>query len=573
MFKERITETSASGGERVFEKPVRRISRRIRNDYWHGLTREIDERGLQAIIRDEKVGTRDGRHYLYVPHDDPAARKYFERIAAGHPEWNLRVEVLPEQVTPEYVRRLDIRNGLLSLGVRENSRGEQEEAPFVVPGGRFNEMYGWDSYFIVLGLITDGKVDLARSIVDNCVYEIRHYGAVLNANRTYYLTRSQPPFLTSMAIAVYGRLPRDGESKRWLARTLKAAIAEYYNVWMNPDRLTATGLSRYFDRGSGIPPEVEPGHYDGIIEKFSKQEGMRPEQFREEYSAGTLHVAELDEFLMHDRAMRESGHDSTYRLAGCAADLVTVDLNSLLYKLESDVAGILASEFGGALELSNGPIEEASRWRERGEERKMLMNRYLWNPAQGMFYDYDFVRAARTTYVSATGFYPLWAGVATEDQARRLLQAGLPLLETHGGIAGSSLVSRGPVGIERPQYQWDFPFGWAPHQMLLWQGLIDYGYDRIARRLAYKWLYTITLNATRYNGSIPEKFDVEQRTHDASAEYGNVGSTLSSRTNGGFGWTNASYEVGLNLLSPDLVDALNRLVPPELLFLPGRKER
>ena len=129
-------------------------------------------------------------------------------------------------------------------------------------------MYGWDSYFIVLGLITDGKVDLARSIVDNCVYEIRHYGAVLNANRTYYLTRSKPPFLTSMAIAVYGRLHRDEQSKKWLTRTLKAAIAEYYNVWMNRDHLTATGLSRYFDRGSGIPPEVEPGHYDGVIREI-----------------------------------------------------------------------------------------------------------------------------------------------------------------------------------------------------------------------------------------------------------------------------------------------------------------
>ena len=133
-------------------------------------------------------------------------------------------------------------------------------------------------------------------------------------------------------------------------------------------------------------------------------------------------------------------------------------------------------------------------------------------------------------------------------------------------------MSRGPVTIERPQYQWDFPYGWAPHQMLVWQGLIDYGYDNIARRLAYKWLYTITQNAVRYNGTIPEKFDVEQRTHDVLAEYGNVGSAVSSLTKDGFGWTNASYEVGLNILTPDLVDALNRLVPPEIVFIPGARK-
>ena len=96
-------------------------------------------------------------------------------------------------------------------------------------------MYGWDSYFILLGLLKDGKIDLGRSIVDNFVYEIRHYGAVLNANRTYYLTRSQPPFLTSMAIACYGRLPRTAKSKAWLARVLEAAIAEYRNIWTSEE--------------------------------------------------------------------------------------------------------------------------------------------------------------------------------------------------------------------------------------------------------------------------------------------------------------------------------------------------
>jgi alpha,alpha-trehalase len=571
MFKDAHIDTADLDVERIFEKPVHRISRRIRDEFWRGLKRTIDERGLPAIIRDEKVTTDDGRHYLYVPHDDDAARAYFSRLAERHQEWKLKVVVLPEHVTPDYLRCLKGRHGLLSLALRETPSGELEGEPFIVPGGRFNEMYGWDSYFIVLGLLKDGRVDLVRSIVDNCVYEIRHYGAILNANRTYYLTRSQPPFLTSMAIACYSRLPRGEASKLWLARALDAAIGEYRNIWMNRDHLTETGLSRYFDPGRGIPPEVEPDHYDKVLETYAKRAGMSLDQFKEAYGSGSLHIAELDTFFMHDRAMRESGHDSSYRLLGCCADLVTVDLNSLLYKIESDIASILSSEFGGTLTLSNGSVELSSTWRGKAEERKMLMNRYFWNSEQGMFFDYDFVHGCQSTYVSATGFYPLWSGVATKEQARRLLQAALPLLETAGGVAGSSLVSRGPVSRERPSYQWDFPYGWAPHQMLLWQGLIDYGYDRVARRLAYKWLYTISLNAVQYNGTIPEKLDVQLRTHDVFAEYGNVGTTFSYITREGFGWTNASYEVGLNVLSPDLVDALNRLVPPEWMF-PGKKK-
>jgi alpha,alpha-trehalase len=374
-----------------------------------------------------------------------------------------------------------------------------------------------------------------------------------------------------MAIACYNRLPRGEASRMWLAGALEAAIAEYDNVWMNADHLTATGLSRYFDPGTGIPPEVEPDHYDRVLERYAKAAGMPLEAFKEAYGSGSLHVAELDTFFMHDRAMRESGHDTSYRLLGCCADLVTVDLNSLLYKIESDIASILSSEFGGILALSNGHVELASTWRGKAEQRKKLMDRYLWNPDQGMYFDYDFVHGRQTTYTSATTFYTLWSGVATKDQAHRLLQTALPLLETAGGVAGSSLVSRGPLGRERPSYQWDFPYGWAPHQMLLWQGLMDYGYDRVARRLVYKWLYTISLNAVQYNGTIPEKLDVEMRTHDVFAEYGNVGTTFSYITREGFGWTNASYEVGLNILSPDLVDALNRLVPPEWVFL--RKKR
>ena len=135
-----------------------------------------------------------------------------------------------------------------------------------------------------------------------------------------------------------------------------------------------------------------------------------------------------------------------------------------------------------------------------------------------------------------------------------------------GGIAGSTEASRGAITPEHPPRQWDFPNGWAPHQMLVWQGLIDYGYERIAQRLVYRWLYTITFNAANYNGTVPEKFDVATRSHQVFAEYGNVGTKFSYITREGFGWTNTSYQLGVSLLPLELRDDLNRLIPPEWIF-------
>jgi alpha,alpha-trehalase len=212
-------------------------------------------------------------------------------------------------------------------------------------------MYGWDSYFITLGLLQDNRVELAQSMVDHFVYQINHYGKILNANRTYYLTRSQPPFLTSMIREVYSRLPENSLKKRWLRSSLEAAIKEYETVWMGRVHLTKTGLSRYFDIGYGVPPEVEPGHFDAVFIPYAEKYNMSVEEFEREYKAGKIKVPELDQYFIHDRAMRESGHDTSYRLIGLCADLITVDLNSLLYKIETDIAAIIEEEFGGKFSI------------------------------------------------------------------------------------------------------------------------------------------------------------------------------------------------------------------------------
>jgi alpha,alpha-trehalase len=554
---------------RIFEPPSERISRLIRETYWDGLTRRVDRKGLEKILTDEKSVSADGFRYVYVPPSDRLAVGYFTSIAPRGPEWKVKVVQLPDRITPEYVHGLDARPGILSLKIDSSAGLEPEGAPFVVPGGRFNEMYGWDSYFIALGLLRDGKVDLARSMVDNLVYEIEHYGAILNANRTYYLTRSQPPFLTSMALEVYSRLKKGPEANEWLRGAMGAAIREYTSVWMNPGHLTKIGLSRYFDYGTGPPPEVEPGHFDGVFAAFARKFKMDARKFEAAYRAGTMKVPELDAYFVQDRSMRESGHDTSYRLEGRSADLATVDLNSLLYKIETDIARTIETEFSGSMAGPEGRTEKSPTWYARALKRKKLINDYLWDQPRGMFFDYDVRRGERTGYVSATTFYPLWAGLASKEQADMLIKNALPLLEMAGGIAGSSEKSRGPITPEHPLRQWDYPFGWAPHQMLLWRAMANAGKDSIGERLAYRWLYTITVNAADYNGTVPEKFDVVDRTHQVFAEYGNVGTKFAYITREGFGWTNASYQIGLEVLPQALRDSLDKLIPPEWIFGPS----
>lgn len=556
----------------LFEPATSRISRFIDQYFWDGLTRRVDEKNLEVILTDEKAVGAGGERFLYVPSFDRAAYEYFEGVALTHPGLNLRVIRLPAVISSSFVRSLEGSHGILSLALRP-SGDSYEGVPFVVPGGRFNEMYGWDSYFITLGLLQDGKVDLAKAMVDNFVYQINHYGKILNANRTYYLTRSQPPFLTSMITAVYDSLPKTAASLSWLRTAIMAAIKEYRDVWMTSQRTTAIGLQRYFDSGEGPPPEVEPGHFDAIFRLFAKRHDMPPQEFEEAYRTGRVKDQELDRYFIHDRCMRESGHDTSYRLEDCCADLATVDLNSLLFKIETDIASVLKEHFEGSLGGSDGNTEDSEAWQARAQKRKDLMNRYLFDERLGIFFDYDLSKNHRREYVSATVFYPLWAGVVSDEQAEMLVRNALPLLEAPGGIVGSTELSRGPLSKDRPGRQWDYPNGWAPHQMIAWAGLRKYGYEDDAIRLVYRWLFTITLNAVHYNGTVTEKYDVVKRSHQVFAEYGNVGTKFSYITKEGFGWTNASYQVGLSLLPEHYREKLDNLIPPEWVFEKGRNGR
>lgn len=484
---------------RLNENPVNRLSRMIRYNFWDGLTRRIDADSLEVICPDPKNRSSQENPIIYVPRGDPDAYDFYCSVALARPHLNLQVIYLPQDITPDFVRSINDRPGLLTLAMRKVVLDDDKKTttmvgePFVVPGGRFNEMYGWDSYFTALGLLVDGRVELAKSMVENFAYQIKHYGKILNANRSYYLTRSQPPFLTDMALKVYERLDiaNEKENKAWLRRILKSAIKEYWQVWMSAPRLDPiTQLSRYRPDGKGIPPETEASHFDHVIAPFARKHNVTIEQFNAMYNHDQIHEPALDDYFMHDRAVRESGHDTTYRFDKVCANLATVDLNALLYKYETDLADCIDDCLDGLLEDFDGVAQDAGEWAQRARQRKQRMDTYLWSKDDHLFYDYDTIKQERTTYQTATAFWTLWAGCADADQAQAMAVHSLHKFEVLGGLVSGTEASRGEITLDRPNRQWDFPFGWAPHQMMAWVGFEKYGMRDISRRLAYRWLYT-----------------------------------------------------------------------------------
>lgn len=390
---------------------------------------------------------------------------------------------------------------------------------YVVPGGRFNEMYGWDSYFIVLGLLRDGEYDLARSMVDLFIYEIEHYGTVLNGNRTYMLNRSHPPLLTAMILQVFQQQP----DAAWL-RSLLPIVENYYFYWTVPPHLNSvTGLSHYNALGHGPAPEVlvseqdEQGrtHYDRVREYY-RHFHITDYDVSLYYDAETDQLTEL--FYQGDRSMRESGFDISNRFGPFSVDIIhyaPVCLNVLLYQMERDIALIhqIAEH-----------KDQVDYWLTHAKRRHLLIDQFLWDEDAGLYFDYNFRTGKRRPYEFVTTFMPLWVGIASEEQARRVVE-NLSEFEAPGGCLTSTHVSGN---------QWDAPFGWAPLQWFAIQGLHRYGYRDDATRLAHKFINLVTQEFER-TGTILEKYDVERCSSEVSDEifFGYSSNEI------GFGWTNA----------------------------------
>lgn len=515
---------------------------------WDTLTRSLTDCGT---VVDTKLSTAS---VLYLPADldVPAAVQQLQK------QCNVQVRHLPAVI--DHIGEMDPTKldpaGLLYL-----------ENRYVVPGGRFNEMYGWDSYFIIRGLVRDGRVDLAKGMVENFFFEIEHYGSILNANRTYYLTRSQPPFLTSMILAVNEeQKPGSPSNNAWLARAYRYAVRDYALWTSEPHLAGSTGLSRYYDFGTGPSAESikdETGHYRQVAAYFLSEPGLGRDYILEsspskpsQLAAGQIFALQIcdvaktmaqpacdpagtvalsADYYKGDRSMRESGFDISFRFGPYGArthHFAPVCLNSLLYKTEKDLEQI---------STVLGKKEDAEKWRQRAEQRKSAIQKYLWDDQRGLFFDYDLDKQALSKYEYVTTFYPLWAGLASPEQARSVMQH-IDKFEQPGGLVMSTYQSGA---------QWDFPYAWAPNQLLAIEGMRRFGFNEDADRVSYKFM-SMVMESFRRDGTIREKYDAVRRSSETQVTAGYHMNIV------GFGWTNGVFLALLRDLPQSTVARLDK---------------
>lgn len=331
--------------------------------------------------------------------------------------------------------------------------------PYLVPsyaeGHEFDydELYYWDSYFMIQGLLDEEHKELVLGILEDLETLFNRFGVIPNGSRLYYTSRSHPPFLTSYIFDCYDAYDLD---KDWLKYHIEIAKREYENVWMGTRKPHARqvykGLSRYYD--------------------FN---------------------------YLHDIAEAESGWDMTPRFGRKALNYLPVDLNALLYKYESD--------FARAAKIQGDKREEA-KWEVAAAHRKAVMDKLMWSEIHGIFYDYNFVKERRGSVSSLAAYFPMWAGMVDGRQAAKLVKA-LKKFEQKGGLATTDAQPLNQLVPGRIPTQWAYPNGWAPLHFLIVKGLQRYGYKQDARRIAHKWVQT-NLDWFNAKGIFLEKYNVVQ---------------------------------------------------------------
>lgn len=496
--------------------PVRAVERHI-DGLWTGKLRR-GPATLMHALQDPKLPA-DATPTLYVSHIESPERVRSElRRQLGADADRIEIRRLPSRASknvPEH--------GLLYL-----------PNDFVVPGystdgqeNRFNEQYNWDTHRMVTGMLVSGHTELARGMVENQLYEVRHYGTVLNANRTWSRTRSQPPYLTQSILAVY---EKTGD-RVWLRGALDAAES-YHRYWTgNARRTRETGLSRYVDTGRGLPAEAAEGEFERDKERFrAMPEAESARYFDRARDRLTAH------FIKGNRSLRASGVDTTDRFGpngGDTHEYNPVDLNSLLFRMEVDLAEMhreLAKDGGDG---ARAHVRAAGRYQRRAETRRRLVVERMWDPARGQFFDYHVPSGKRSTYEFATTFSPLANGLASPEQAYKVLKKALPRFEAPFGLRTS---------MNETGHQWDGGIGWAPFVEDAVMGLRRYQDDpvhgaefkRAADRLSVNYL-TMVAREYRRTGHIYEKYDVERGSARVTPRFGYTSNEV------GFGWTNSAF--------------------------------
>lgn len=377
---------------------------------------------------------------------------------------------------------------------------------YVVPGGRFQEIYYWDSYFTMEGLLAAGRTDLAKNMVDNFAFLIDSVGHIPNGTRDYYLTRSQPPFFAMMVNA----LARD--DKNMILYYLPQVVKEY-EYFMDHDSI---------DRPYGGSKHVVQMIGGGLLNRYyDKGNTPRPEAYKEDlHLAEDYQKQEKKQRLFQDlRSAAESGWDFSSRWFGDPEDfssiittsLLPVDLNCLMYHMED-----LISQ-GATLK---GDKEAAANFRRRATQRKALIKEYMWSDDDAFYMDFNVNRAETTPELTLGGVYPMFFGIATREQAEQMKDVIMQKFLKDGGLVTT---------LRNSGQQWDAPNGWAPLQWMAVNGLLAYGYNSEAKEIMERWL-ALNEKVFKNTGKMMEKYNVEDITLlSGGGEY---------ETQDGFGWTN-----------------------------------
>lgn len=376
--------------------------------------------------------------------------------------------------------------------------------PYVVPGGRFRELYYWDSYFTMLGLAQSGRTDLVADMVRDFASLIDTYGHVPNGTRTYYLSRSQPPFFFEMVALLEPADPVQADV------LYLPELKQEYAFWMQGAAQLKAGEARR--RVVAMPDGAILNRY------WDDLDSPRDESYAEDTALARSSERPAAALYRDLRAAAESGWDfgsrwlaDVHSLASIETTaIVPVDLNSLLYGLERAIAVACQRQQRARC------AQEFSR---HATLRRAALNRFLWDRAQGTYLDYLWQDGARSPRVSAAMFYPLFVGLASQRQARQVAGAARALLSP-GGLATTT---------ETSGQQWDAPNGWAPLQWIAIAGLRAYGDSTLARTLACRWLVTVNSFYVR-SGRLIEKYDVLLP--------GQSGGGGEYPLQDGFGWTN-----------------------------------
>jgi alpha,alpha-trehalase len=352
--------------------------------------------------------------------------------------------------------------------------------PYIVPSSEpqagfvFDEMYYWDSYFIAQGLLVSGHMGLAEGMLDNLLYLMRKLHIIPNANRYYHASRSQPPLLTSYIFDIYERLEKD---LHWLEERLHIAEMEYREVWtsdMHPKHHKVHGaLSRYYDVN-----------------------------------------------VLNDLAECESGWDMTTRFNREALSYLPVDLNCMLYKYEID--------FARGAEL-RGDTDTANTWHQAAKLRADEINQFMWDEEAGFFFDYNYIVDKKSQVWSLAPLFALWSGLASPEQARRIIE-NIPKFLQEGGLTATAHSDE--IKDSDIPMQWSYPNGWAPLHWICSEGLTKYGRQDFAEDISRRWIKT-NMDYFEEFGVFREAYDVVNGidTPHAGVYPPQVG----------FGWTNGVF--------------------------------